>query len=49
MEKEMEELTKDELAILTNLLANAQVAVKEAAQAIQLLEKLQRMISQNEA
>lgn len=44
----MEQLTKDELIVLTNLLANAQVKVGEAQKAIELLDKLKRMIEQEE-
>jgi len=39
----METLTKEELQVLINLLANAQVPVKDAGPVMQLLEKLQRM------
>ena len=42
----MEQLTKEELTTLANLLASAQVPVKDAAPAMQLLAKLQRMIEQ---
>ena len=42
----MEQLTKEELTILANLLANAQVPVKDAAEAMRLLAKLQKMIEQ---
>ena len=41
------ELTKAELMILANMLANAQVAVKDAKPAEVLLEKLQQMIKES--
>lgn len=40
----MDILTKEELIVLANLLANGQVKVGEAQKAIELLEKLKRMI-----
>jgi hypothetical protein len=40
----METLTKDELMMLANLLAQAAVKVSEAKVAMELLAKLQRMI-----
>ena len=43
-----EELTKEELETLAQLLANAQVRVQDAPGAMQLLEKLKRMIAQTE-
>ena len=43
MTDKKEELTKEELIVLANLLANAQVPVKDAAQVMQLWEKLKRM------
>jgi hypothetical protein len=39
----MEQLTKDELAILANMLSNANVPVKEAEVFTKLLAKLLRM------
>lgn len=47
MAKEKEELTPDELTILVNLVANAQVPVKDALVAMQLLEKLKRMLQKS--
>ena len=44
MTDKKEELTKEELETLAQLLANAQVAVKDATAAMQLLEKLKRII-----
>lgn len=41
---EMEQLTKDELQVLAELLKNAQVRVADSALALTLLAKLQRMI-----
>ena len=43
----MEQLTKEELTILFNLLSQAQVPVKDAKPAMELLEKLKRMIEQH--
>ena len=41
----MEELTRDELILLANMYANAQVAVKDAKPAHELLLKLERIIN----